>query len=186
MAPCGRFSTPDVPSNFRKSGKWVFLHCTFWHLEGAQGAKKIEIFFFLVKFRLFPFRIRADRLSSPRTQFSSPGWSLSTFGHFWGFHHRGYSELLGNPSLRGRKLPRGGQTRLGMCSPDAQDNKKCWVGYPAGTCVGVLAPNQKLADRFDRPQKVDFLHRKSYIHFGGKRKFKIMKILKRSRNFKNW
>ena len=79
----------------------------------GPGCQKNRDFFFLVKFRLFPFRIRADRLSSPRTQFSSPGWSLSTFGHFWGFHHRGILNFWGIRAWEAGNCPEGDEPGLG-------------------------------------------------------------------------
>ena len=38
------------------------------------------------------------------------------------------------------------QTKAGMCSPDAQDSKKCWVGYATGTLWGSAGPNAKISE----------------------------------------
>ena len=46
--------------------------CTLRARKRPQGGPK-SIFFFFEKTRLFPSKIRADRLSSPKTQFFSPG-----------------------------------------------------------------------------------------------------------------
>ena len=61
------------------------------------------------------------------------------------WHLGGCSELFTKRAGSGRKLALGWQTRLGMCSPDAQDSKKCWVGYPGVTLWWSAGPKSKIS-----------------------------------------
>ena len=72
---------------------------------------------------------------------------------FHKFHLRGCSELLGKRAVSGRKLARRWQTRARMCSPDAQDSKKCWVGYHPGTLWCSAGPISKISRSLWRAKK---------------------------------
>ena len=71
-------------------------------------------------------------------------------GPFWPFrvlsHLGGYSELFRKSTVQVRKLAQWWQTKAGMCSPDAQDSKKCWVGYPVSTLWGSAGPKAKISE----------------------------------------
>ena len=60
-------------------------------------------------------------------------------------HLGGCSVLLRFRARTGRKLPGWWQTKARKYSPDAQDSKKCWVGYLPGTLWGSAGPESKIS-----------------------------------------
>ena len=81
---------------------------------------------------------------------SNPASKIAILAIFGLFHLRGYSVLFGKLGLGGRKLAPGWQSRLGMCSPDAQESNKWLSGHLSATCEGLPAQNQKLANRCNK------------------------------------
>ena len=77
---------------------------------------------------------------------SYPASNIAILAILGVFYLRGCFELFKEQDQSGRKLPRQWQTRLGKYSPDAQDFKKCMVGYPAGTLWWSAGPKSKISE----------------------------------------